>query len=140
VKYYEAQAVINASPDRVWAVLTDAAGYSRWDSGVVRVEGTIAPGNTIKVFSAVSPNRAFPVKVTEFRPGQVMQWSGGMPLGLFTGVRTFRLTPNGGTTRFEMREEFTGPMLPLIWRSMPDLGPSFTQFAAGLKAHAEAAG
>jgi hypothetical protein len=28
-------------------------------------------------------------------------------------------------------------MLPLIWRSMPDLGPSFEQFARGLKARAE---
>ena len=145
MKSYEAGADIEASPEQVWAVLTDSAGYSRWDSGVVRVEGTIAPGNTIKVFSSVSPNRAFPVKVSEFRPAQVMQWSGGMPLGLFKGVRTFRLTPNASstgvaTTRFEMREEFTGPMLPLIWRSMPDLGPSFAQFAAGLKERAEAGG
>jgi hypothetical protein len=31
----------------------------------------------------------------------------------------------------------TGPILPLIWRSMPDLGPSFRQFADGLKEHAE---
>jgi hypothetical protein len=140
VKSYEASADIRATPERIWAVLTDAAGYSRWDSGVVRVEGTIAAGNTIKVFSSVSPNRAFPVKVSEFRPGQVMRWSGGMPLGLFKGARTFRLTPNGATTRFEMREEFSGPMLPLIWRTMPDLGPSFTQFAAGLKVRAESAG
>jgi len=36
-----------------------------------------------------------------------------------------------------MREECTGPMLPLIWRSMPDLQPSFEQFASGLKARAE---
>ena len=26
---------------------------------------------------------------------------------------------------FTMREEYSGPLLPLIWRSMPDLGPSF---------------
>jgi hypothetical protein len=38
-----------------------------------------------------------------------------------------------------MREEFTGPMLPLIWKSMPDLGPAFDQFARGLKAQAERA-
>ena len=36
-----------------------------------------------------------------------------------------------------MREESRGPLLPLIWRSMPDLGPSFEQFAAGLKSQAE---
>ena len=60
-----------------------------------------------------------------------------MPLGLFKGVRTFSLTPDGTTTRFSMREEYSGPLLPLIWRSMPDLGPSFQQFARGLKAQAE---
>ena len=60
-----------------------------------------------------------------------------MRLGLFRGVRTFTLTPEGGSTRFVMREEYTGPMLPLVWRSMPDLQPSFEQFARGLKARAE---
>ena len=43
-----------------------------------------------------------------------MTWRGGMPLGLFTGVRTYRLAPDGdGVTRFTMREEFSGPLLPL---------------------------
>lgn len=40
---------------------------------------------------------------------------------------------------FKMRDEYTGPLLPRIWRWMPDLGPSFEQFANGLKARAEAA-
>jgi hypothetical protein len=31
-------------------------------------------------------------------------------------------------------------MLPLIWRSMPDLGPSFQRFAQGLKQRVEAGG
>jgi hypothetical protein len=68
-----------------------------------------------------------------------MTWAGGMPLGLFRGVRTFTLTPaaDGATTRFTMREEYSGPLLPLIGRSMPDLGPSFQQFARGLKERAE---
>jgi hypothetical protein len=66
-----------------------------------------------------------------------MAWTGGMPLGLMKGVRTFTLTPADGATRFTMREEFSGPMLPLIWRSMPDMQPSFEKFAAGLKARAE---
>ena len=36
-----------------------------------------------------------------------------------------------------MREEYTGPLLPLIWRSMPDLQPSFDRLARGLKARVE---
>ena len=36
-----------------------------------------------------------------------------------------------------MREEYSGLMLPLIWKSIPDLNPSFEKFAAGLKRLAE---
>jgi hypothetical protein len=139
MKFFEASALIDANPDLIWTILTDAPSLSKWDSGVERVEGRIAPGETIKVFSKVSPGRAFPVKVTDFTPPRTMRWSSGMPLGLFKGERTFTLTQQGSTsTRFTMREEYTGLMLPLIWGSIPDLGPSFTQFATGLKAQAEA--
>ena len=138
MKSYDATVEIESSPDAIWAILTDAPGYRVWDSGVERVDGRIAPGEKITVRSTANPGRAFPVKVTEFEPGQRMTWSGGMPLGLFKGVRTFTLAPEGpGTTRFTMREEYTGPLLPMIWRSMPDLGPSFRQFANGLKQRAE---
>jgi hypothetical protein len=138
MKAYDATSTIKASPDAIWAILTDAPGYQAWDSGVQRVEGRIAPGEKIKVVSEANPDRTFPVKVTEFTPGRRMTWSGGMPLGLFKGVRTFTLAPgDDGTTRFTMREKYTGPLLPLIWRSMPDLGPSFRQFADGLKQRAE---
>jgi hypothetical protein len=138
MRYYESSATIDAGPDAIWTVLTDAPAYAAWDSGVDKVEGTIAPGETIKVHSQANPGRAFPVKVTDYQPGRSMTWSGGMPLGLFKGVRTFTLQPeDGGPTRFRMREEYTGPLLPMIWRTMPDLGPSFEQFARGLKARAE---
>lgn len=138
MKSYEAEAAIDASPDAIWTILTDAPAYAAWDSGVERVEGTIAPGETIKVYSEANPGRAFPVKVTDYQPGRSMTWAGGMPLGLFRGVRTFTLEQgDGGPTRFRMREEYTGPLLPLIWRTMPDLGPSFQQFARGLKTRAE---
>jgi hypothetical protein len=138
MRAFAASSTIHASPEAIWAILTDAPGLTRWDSGLERVEGRIAPGQRIKVFSKVNPGRAFPVKVTEFLPGQRMTWTGGMPLGLFKGVRTFTLSPQGnGDTRFTMREEYSGPLAPLIGRSIPDLGPSFEQFATGLKRHAE---
>lgn len=140
MRAYDATATIEASPDAIWTLLTDAPGYTAWDSGVDRVDGRIAPGEKITVFSKVNPGRAFPVKVTEFAPGKKMVWSGGMPLGLFKGVRTFTLSPEAdGGTRFTMREEYSGPLAGLIWRSIPDLRPSFEQFATGLKAQAEAA-
>src|SRR5215212_3016085 len=141
MKFYEASSTIQASPAAIWKVLTDGPGLSTWDSGVESVAGQIALGEKITVRSKSSPGRAFPVTVAEFVPGQRMVWSGGMPLGLFKGERTFTLKAEGGAaTRFSMREEFTGPLLPLIWKSMPNLGPTFEQFAVDLKKRAEQAG
>jgi hypothetical protein len=138
LKFYEATANIKASPDRIWALITDAPHYTDWNTTIDRVEGKIAPGETIKVLVKVNPGRAFPVKVTEFKPNERMVWSGGMPLGLFKGERTYTLTPAGnGETRFHMREEYTGPMLGMIWKSIPDLGPAFQEFAVSLKKAAE---
>ena len=137
MKYFEAESVINAAPEKVWPVLTDGARFPEWDSGIDRVEGTIAPGATIKLYVKVDPGRAFPLKVSQFAPPRRMVFTGGMPLGLFKGVRTYTLRPEGGGTRFHMREEYTGPLLPMIWGSIPNLGPSFQQFARGLKARVE---
>jgi len=138
VRFYESTARIQAPPEKVWALLTDAPAYPDWNPTVERVQGSIAPGETIKVFVRINPGRAFPVTVDEFRPPSRMVWRGGMPLGLFRGERTFTLapTPDGGTV-FRMREEYTGPMLPLIWRSIPDMGPAFEEFAQSLKRRAE---
>ncbi len=138
MKFYESTALINAKPETIWALLTDAPNYPRWNPTVDRIEGKIAPGETIKLHVKVNPGRAFPVKVTEFVPPKRMVFSGGMPLGLFKGVRTFTMTPAGEATRFTMREEYTGPMLPLIWKTIPDMGPAFQEYAQSLKTAAEA--
>ncbi len=65
-----------------------------------------------------------------------------MPFRLFRGVRTYLVSPDGedGGTSFHVREEYTGPVLGLIWRSMPDLQPSFERFARGLKQRDESGG
>ena len=138
MKYLEASSTINASPQKVWEVLTDGEKFPTWDSGIERFEGKIAPGATVKLYVKVNPGRAFPLKVTELSANRRMVFSGGMPLGLFKGVRTYTLEPDAsGGTSFHMREEYTGPLLGMIWKSIPDLGPSFQQFAVGLKKQAE---
>lgn len=138
MKYFEASSSIAAKPEKVWRVLTDGEAYPKWDSGIERFEGKIAPGATVKIFVKVNPGRAFPLKVTELTSNRRMVFVGGMPLGLFRGVRSYTLEPDAaGGTNFHMREEYTGPLLGMIWKSIPDLGPSFKQFADGLKSEAE---
>jgi uncharacterized protein YndB with AHSA1/START domain len=136
-RFFESSAEIAAPPEAVWAILTDGAAWSSWDSGVDSVDGRIADGETITIRSKAAPGRTFPVKVTSFDPPRTLVFSGGMPLGLFKGVRTYRLTAGDPGTRFEMREQYSGPLVPMMWRSMPDLAPSFAQFATGLKARVE---
>lgn len=137
---YEAEADINASPETIWELLVDAPNYASWNPSVEKIEGAIRPGETIKVFVKVNPGRAFPVKVTTFERPSRMVWSGGMPLGLFKGVRTYTLTPSSTATHFTMKEVYSGPLLGMIWGSIPDLGPSFQEFTSGLKARAEQRG
>lgn len=137
---YSGTTTIHAPQETIWRILTDAPGYPRWDPGVVRIEGTIAPGEKLKAFTRRDPKRAFPAKVTQFAPGEKMTWTGGMPLGLFKGVRTFTLRPQAnGSIEFTLREEYSGLLLPSIGRTIPDLTQTFEEFAAGLKAFAEKA-
>ena len=96
---YAGTSTIAAPPDRVWALLTDAASYPTWNPTVVKIDGTIAAGQKIKLVSTLDPKRTFKLKVAEIDAPRRMVWSSGMPLGLFTGRRTFTLTPrtDGGT-------------------------------------------
>ena len=136
---FSSTTTIAASPERVWNALVDASHWTDWDSGVDSVKGTIAPGSKIVIHSKVAPGRAFPVKVTTFDSPKTLVFTGGMPLGLFKGVRTYSLSAKGTGTELTMREVYSGAMLAQIWKSMPDLAPSFARFTKGLKARVESA-
>jgi hypothetical protein len=132
MKSYEVRRHIAAGPAEVWAILTDADRLVAAGTGIARIEGRIEPGGTFTLWSAAVPDRGFRTRVAHMEAPRRMVWEGGLPAGLFRGVRTFTLAAAGDGTDFLMREEFTGLMLPLIWRSMPDLQPSFDTFADGL--------
>ena len=138
---YSVQRTISATPERIWGLLIDAGGYPAWNPSVISLDGRIAPGEKIKLVSSVNPKRAFSLTVSDVEPERQMVWSSGMPLGLFRGVRTLSLRPlDGGQTDFAMEEVYSGPLAPLITKSIPDLTASFGQFADGLKSAAEGRG
>jgi hypothetical protein len=106
---------------------------------VTSIAGEIAEGRTLVLKVPSAPERVFKPKVSQVAPERSMVWSDGMA-PMFKGVRTFALTPNAdGTTRFHMREEFSGLMLPMIKGSLPDFAPVFETYAADLKRAAEGA-
>ncbi len=128
---------IAASPDAVWSLLTDAAGFPRWNSTVTSIEGEIAAGKKLALRVPLAPTRVFKPKVTVAEKPQRMVWSDGAA-PMFKGERTFLLTPRSdGSTDFAMSEVFAGVMLPMIKGSLPDFTQAFEQYAADLKREAE---
>lgn len=127
---------IDAPPDKVWALLTNAADFPRWNSTVSSLKGSIAEGQKLELRVPYS-DRAFSPTVTELVQGVRMVWSDGFA-PMFKGRRTFSLTPQTDkTTRFEMVETFSGLMLPMIRGTLPDFGPVFDRYALDLKTEAE---
>lgn len=127
---------IEASAKTIWALLTDAEGFPRWNKTVTELRGPIELGNRLAIKVPVS-ERTFTPRVTEFVPESRMVWSDGM-MPMFQGVRTFTLSAReDGTTDFSMVEVFRGMMLPMIRGGLPDFGPIFEQYARDLKKAAE---
>ena len=40
---------INASPERVWAILTDLPGHASWDPFITAISGSLVPGQKLNV-------------------------------------------------------------------------------------------
>ena len=138
MKRYDVHQQISAPIEGVWQALTQTMPENPAPFGILRLEGRIAPGARLRIWSQVAPKRAFALRVIRLeRPG-LMVWQGGMPFGLFTGTRRFTLVSQDNGTMFHMQEGFTGPLSGLITRSMPDLTDSFRTFALALKSKAEA--
>jgi len=127
---------IKAPADKIMRLLTDAKNFTKWNSTVVSLEGTIKPGETIQLISKLDPKRTFKLKVAE-QTATTLVWKDGFA-PMFSGIRTFKLTPKqDGSTEFSMTEVFKGIMLPMIKGALPDFKENFQQYAADLKKAAE---
>jgi hypothetical protein len=133
---YQVALEVNAPAEQVMATLT-RGGWTRWTKTLTRFEGEVTQGGRVTLESTLAPGRAFRLKVSEVKADS-MVWEDGMPLGLFRGVRSYRATPAGeGRCVFAMSEVFSGVMLGMIAKSLPDQRASFEQFAKDLKQEVE---
>lgn len=130
---------IRAKPEKVWALLTDAPSFPKWNPTVERIDGRIALGEKLAIRVPAAPGRTFKPKVSELVPGERMTWSDGQ-MPFFAGDRTFTVKSKDGGAEFRMVEVFRGAMLPMIKGSLPDFGPIFEEYAASLKREAEKGG
>lgn len=128
---------IAAPPEVVWDQLTDVAKQTKWNSTLVKIEGPIALGSTVKLVAKTAPDRPFALKVTTFEAPKKLVWEDGGKS--FMGVRTYSLTPTATGTVFAMNETLSGAMLGMIEASLPDFTATFETYASDLKKAAEAA-
>jgi uncharacterized protein YndB with AHSA1/START domain len=123
---------INADPAIVWALLTKASDYPRWNSTITALEGSIALGETIKLKSILDAKRIFKLKIKEIEREKRIVWGDGQ------GNRVFTITMNtNNTVTFSMSEKIGGLMFPLYAKMIPPFDQSFEQFAKDLKKESE---
>ena len=124
---------IFADPAIVWALLTHASDYPRWNSTITSMNGDIREGGSIALKSTLDEKRTFNLKVKEFVPEKRLVWGDALGSRVYTLARG-----DGGSTIFSMTEKIGGPLFPLFASSIPSFDASFERFAADLKREAEA--
>lgn len=134
------QVDIDASPERVWAVMSDVERWPEWTDTVTAVTrldaDSLGLGSRVRVEQPKLPPTEY--VVTEFDPGEGFTWVATGP-----GVRTtarHRIEPLGGSiSRVRLSVEQAGPVGRVMGRLF------FTRLtdrylateAAGLKARSE---
>ena len=116
------QIIINATADKVWAVLMDFKNYPNWNSFIKSISGEPQVGGQITV-SIVSPedkHMTFKPIVLAFEQHKEFRWLGMLWFrGVFDGEHKFELIESGSdTTIFNHSETFKGMLVGLFKKQL----------------------
>ena len=132
----QASIQIKATPQQVWAVLTDTAAYPDWNPFIESSRGELRVGATLtNVMHDATGNTTFTPTVLVVEPGHELRWLGKVgPGGIFDGEHTFTITQvRPGVVLFTQREDFTGVAIPFYeHRLHTDTLPMFKAMNAAL--------
>lgn len=133
---------IEATPERVWQVLTDFAAFPEWNPFMTRAEGTVRRGERLTIRMQPDGGRAmtFRPTVLEAEPNRHLRWVGRVVVpGVFDGEHSFTIERVGeGEVRLIQQEEFRGILVPLMARSLDrNTLPAFEKMNHALKRRAE---
>lgn len=143
-KQLRTQIDIDATPERVWQVLTDFDAYPQWNPFMTRASGTPVQGQRLTIRMQPEGGRAmtFRPKVREAVAQRRLCWLGHLLVpGIFDGEHSFTIEPlDGGGVRLVQQEDFRGVLVPLLARSLDRRTlPAFERMNRALKQHAEVA-
>lgn len=117
VKSLHAEIGIDAPADVVWSVVSDLAGWARWNP-VMKASGTLSEGETLQVTIAAPGGQAMTIDpvVASVDGGREFRWRVRKMLGLFDAEHGFRVVPEDvGRCRFEQFESFKGPLATAMY-------------------------
>ncbi len=132
---------IDATPERVWEVLTDLAAYPAWNPFIVRAEGVVGPGRRLTLRMQPVGGRAMTLRprLVEVAAGRELRWRGRLVLpGLMDAEHSFVLQPRGSGTRLVQSETFRGVLVPFVAASLDrSTLPAFEAMNEALRKRAE---
>jgi hypothetical protein len=124
MKELRTEIAIGASPEAVWAILTNFAAFPQWNPFIREASGEQKVGGKLRIHIVPPGGKGmvFTPTLLAFETNRELRWLGrlGVP-GLFDGEHGFTLEPiDGGQTKLTQREVFTGVLVPLFARSLDD--------------------
>ena len=117
-KEIETEILINATPAKVWAILTDFENYPSWNPFITSIKGNLSVGNkiTVRIEQAEGKGMTFKPKILSCQVNKEFTWIGHLFFsGIFDGKHKFELIDNeNGTTSFRQSEKFKGIVVWLL--------------------------
>lgn len=108
---------IDASPARIWSVLTDLPAYREWNPFIVEAKGQVAVGERLSLRMTLQGHAPMTIapELLVVDHERELRWKGRLVIsGLFDGEHAFVLTPlANGRTRLDHSERFSGVLLPI---------------------------
>jgi hypothetical protein len=114
MKELRTEIIVDASPEKVWKILTDLDNYPEWNPFICHAVGKAEPGQSVDIdFQPDGKGLKLHCTVARFQPNRELSWTyhATHPL-LFRGEHIFTIEPLGeNQVRFIDREEFNGLLL-----------------------------